>query len=167
MAVPDTVERVNKCYYSISTGEAFNYNEAATQSSLIDFGYYYDTTTSGNTKLGHTFYALNAPQKQINFYDISNWTQNATVFKKMPNTGSLAVNFVSGLTSSGAINTLIKGNMTSGTASKVNGITGTSPNNVIGFKTVNGKYGAILFRYANQGSDAKDTRIEVDVKVQK
>jgi hypothetical protein len=172
MAVPDTIERVNKCYYSISTGEAFNYNEAATRSASIDFGYYYDTTTATPitnpiTKLGHTFYALNAPQTQINFYDISTWTKNATVFKMMPNSGSLAVNFVSGLTSAGAINTLIKGNMTSGTVTKINKIVATSPNNVIGFKTAAGKYGAILFRYANQGSDAKNTVIEVDVKVQK
>lgn len=167
MNVPDTVDRVNKCYYSISTGEVFNYNEAATKSALIDFGYYYDTTTvpASNPKAqyGHTFYALNAPQTQISFYDISSWTKNATVFKKMAS----SVNFVSGLTSGGAINTLIKNNMASGTSSKINQISTVAGNNVIGFKTVNGKYGAILFRYANQGSDAKGTRIEVDVKLQK
>ena len=168
MAVPDTVDRVNKAYYSISMGESFNYNEAATKSELIDFGYYYDTVTADATKNppiknGHTFYALNAPQTQISFYDISSWTKNATVLKIMPS----SVNFVSGLTSSGAINTLIKNNMTSGTASKVNKITATAGSNVVGFKTVNGKYGAILFRYANQASDAKGTRIEIDVKLQK
>lgn len=167
MAVPDTVDRVNKAYFSISTGESFNYNEAATKSALIDFGYYFDTTTvpasNPPAKYGHTFYALNAPQTQINFYDISSWTKNATVLKMMPS----AVNFVTNLTSSGAINTLIKNNMTSGTGTKVNRIEAKSGSNVIGFKTVNGKYGAILFRYANQASDAKGTTIEVDVKVQK
>lgn len=168
MAVPDTTERVNKCYFSIATGESFNYNEAATRSASIDFGYYYDTTTATplttpRTKLGHTFYELNAPQTQINFYDISSWTKKATVLKMMPS----SVNFVSGLTSSGAINTLIKNNMTSGTGTKVNKILPAAGSNVIGFKTVEGKYGAILFRYANQGSDAKNTTIEVDVKVQK
>jgi hypothetical protein len=167
MAVPDTTDKVNKCYFSINTGESFNYNEAATRSAAIDFGYYYDTTTiplsNPPTKFGHTFYALNAPQTQINFYDISSWTKNATVLKMMPSN----VNFVSGLTSAGAINTLIKGNMTSGTGSKVNKIEAKSGSNVIGFKTVTGKYGAILFRYANQNSDAKGTTIQIDVKVQK
>jgi hypothetical protein len=167
MNVPDTVDRVNKCYYSISTGEVFNYNEAATKSALVDFGYYYDTTTVPNSspkaQYGHTFYALNAPQTQINFYDISSWTKNATVFKIMPS----AVNFVANLTSSGAINTLIKNNMTSGTSSKINQISAAAGKNVVGFKTASGKYGAILFRYANQNSDAKGTRIEIDVKVQK
>lgn len=163
MAVPDTTDKVNKCYYSTTTGDIFNYNEAAANSAAIDFGYYYDTTTSGTTKLGHTFYALSAPQTQINFYDISSWTKNATVFKFMPS----SVNFVSGLTSAGAINTLVKNNMTSGTVSKINKVLVTAGSNVVGFKTVAGKYGAILFRYANQSSEAKTTIIQVDVKVQK
>ncbi|THU39737.1 hypothetical protein FAM09_14685 [Niastella caeni] len=163
MAVPDTTDKVNKCYYSTTTGEAFNFNEAGGKSASIDFGYYFDTTSISGVKNGHTFYALSAPQTQLNFYDISSWTKNATVFKMMPS----SVNFVSGLTSAGAINTLIKNNMNSGTGSKVIKVNTTSGSNVIGFKTVAGKYGAILFRYANQASDAKTTTIEVDVKVQK
>jgi hypothetical protein len=54
--------------------------------------------------------------------------------------------------------------MASGTASKLNKIVA---GNVIGFKTVGGKYGAILIRFINQDSPAKETAIDVDVKIQK
>jgi hypothetical protein len=159
MAVPDTTDKINKCYFSIATGEALSYTDAAAKSATIDFGYYYDTTSANK----HTIYALTAPQTQLGFYDISSWTKNATVFKKMPTT----VNFVSGITSGGAINTLIKNNMTSGTSSKVNAIAVTAGSNVIGFKTAAGKYGAILIRYLKANSAEKTTTMEVDVKVQK
>ncbi len=159
LAVPDTVNKTNKCYYSTADGKIYNYTEAGTNSASIDFGYYYDTTTANR----HTFYALSAAQPQLSFYDVSIWTKNATVFKKMPT----SVNFVSGITSAGAINTLIKNNMTSGTAAKVTTISPTSGSNVIGFKTSAGKYGAILIRYVNRDLPANGTFIEVDVKVQK
>jgi hypothetical protein len=162
MRVPDTTDKVNKCYYATTTGNIYNYTEGAANSAAIDFGYYCDTTGKGTAlatdDLKHTFYALSTPQPQIAYYDISTWTKNATVFKVI--TG---VNFVTALTSSGAINTLIKNNMASGTASKVNKLDGGS---VIGFRTAAGKYGAIQLRYANQNSPAKDTEIQVDVKVQ-
>jgi hypothetical protein len=166
MQVPDTVEKKNKCYYSTSEGKVYSYSEGAANSAKIDFGYYYDTTSANR----HTFYALTAVQPQLSFYDISSWTKNATIFKKMAASGTTAVNF-NNLTSSGAINTLIKNNMTSGTANKVAGLsltnTGTTSNSVIGFRTADGKYGCILVRYISQNSAAKETSIEVDVKVQK
>jgi len=163
LAVPDTTSKTNKCYYSTTDGKTYSYTDGAANSAGIDFGYYYDTTTANK----HTIYALSAAQPQLAFYDISSWTKNATIFKKMPT----SVNFVSGITSAGAINTLIKNNMTSGTSSKVAALsttaTGSTSNSVIGFKTAAGKYGVILIRYFNGGSPAKETQIEVDVKVQK
>lgn len=173
LQVPDSVAKTNKAYYSTVDGKTYSYTDGAANSAMIDFGYYYDTTGTLTTvttdDVKHTFYALNSPQPQLNFYDISSWTKNATVFKKMPN----SVNFVSGLTSGGAINTLIKNNMTSGTTSKVTllsaaaGSVTSAVNNVIGFRTASGKYGAILVRYTNRDSPANGTTIEVDVKVQK
>ena len=159
LAVPDTTAKTNKCYYSTSDGKIYSYSEGAAVSGTIDFGYYYDTTTANK----HTIYALSAPQPLLSFYDISSWTKNATIFKKMAS----SVNFVTQLTSAGAINTIIKNNMTSGTSSKVTTLSTTSGSNVIGFKTVTGKYGAILIRFVKQDSPAKETTIEVDVKVQK
>jgi hypothetical protein len=163
LMVPDTTAKVNKCYYATTTGNIYNYTEGAANSALIDFGYYCDTvgkaSASASDDLKHTFYALSSAQPQIAFYDISTWTKNATVFKVI--TG---VNFVTLLTSSANIDRYIKNNMTSGTASKVNKLDGGS---IVGFKTAAGKYGAIQLRYANQNSPAKDTEIQVDVKVQK
>jgi hypothetical protein len=167
LKVPDTTDRVNKCYYASKTGTAYSYTEGAANSAAIDFGYYWDTTGRGTTStsddLKHCIYALNAAQPQLAYYDISTWTQNATLLKKMPS----SVNFVTNLRSSGAINTLIKGNMTSGTSSKVTTISTTAGSNVIGFRTAAGKYGAILIRYVNGDSPVKETAIEIDVKVQK
>src|SRR5688572_12799656 len=40
--VPDTVEKMNKTYMSLSEGKTYNYTEASAVSSKIDFGYYYD-----------------------------------------------------------------------------------------------------------------------------
>jgi hypothetical protein len=167
LQVPDTTNKTNKCYYSTVDGALYSYTDGAANSAKIDFGYYWDTvgrsTASTTDDLKHTIYALNAPQPQIPFYDISTWTKNATVFKKMPT----SVNFVTGLTSGGALQTLIGGNMTSGTATKVTTVSTTAGSNVIGFKTAAGKFGAILIRYVNGDSPNATTQIEVDVKVQK
>ncbi len=167
LQVPDTTNKTNKTYYSSVDGQTYSYTDGGTNSAKIDFGMYWDTTGKGTTiatdDLKHTIYALNAAQPQLSFYDISTWTKNATLLKKMPT----SVNFVSGLTSGGAIQTLIGGNMTSGTASKVTTVSTTAGSNVIGFKTAAGKFGAILIRYVNGDSPNATTQIEVDVKVQK
>jgi hypothetical protein len=169
LQVPDSVAQTNKCYYSTKDGKTYSYADGPGNSASIDFGFYWDTTGRGTAStsddLKHTIYALNALQPQIAFNDVSqtSWTKNATLLKKMPS----SVNFVTGLTSAGAIQTLIGGNMTSGTSSKVSTVSTSGGNNVIGFRTASGKFGAILIRYVNGDSPNKTTQIEVDVKVQK
>lgn len=176
LQVPDTVAKTNKCYYSTKDGKIYSYSDGAAVSSSIDFGYFFDTTGRASTVTTddstNCIYALNtAPSRlaPVSFYDISSWTKNATLLKKMPN----SVNFVTGLTSAGAIQRLIGGNMTSGTSSKVTfvsasaGSVTSAVNNVIGFRTAAGKFGAILIRYVKGNSPNKETQIEVDVKVQK
>lgn len=167
LQVPDTTEKTNKTYYSSVDGKTYSYSDGAANSAKIDFGFYWDTTGKASAvttdDLKHTIYSLNSPQVQLAYYDISSWTKNVTLLKKMPT----SVNFVSGLTSGGAIQTLIGGNMTSGTAAKVTTVSTTAGSNVIGFKTAAGKFGAILIRYVNGDSPNKTTQIEVDVKVQK
>lgn len=167
--VPDSVKQTNKCYYSTKDGKAYSYADGPGVSASIDFGYYWDTTGRGTSStsddLKHTLYALSAAQPQIAFNDVSqsSWVKNATLLKKMPS----SVNFVSQLTSSGAIQTLIGGNMASGTSSKVTTVSTTGGSNVIGFKTAAGKFGAILIRFVNGDSPNKETQMEIDVKVQK
>lgn len=165
--VPDSVNKTNNCYYSTTEGKVYSYTTGGANSAKIDFGYYWDTTGRGTASttddLKHTIYSLSAAQPQLGFYDINSWTKNVTLLKKMPT----SVNFVTGLTSAGAIQTLIGGNMTSGTAAKVTTVSTTGGSNVIGFKTAAGKFGAILIRFVNGDSPNKETQIEVDVKVQK
>ncbi len=167
LQVPDTTAKTNQCYYSSVDGKTYSYTTGAANSASIDFGYYWDTTgratPSTSDDLKHTIYSLSAAQPQLPFNDLSTWTKNVTLLKKMPT----SVNFVSGLTSGGAIQTLIGGNMASGTSSKVTTVSTTAGSNVIGFKTAAGKFGAILIRYVNGDSPSKTTQIEVDVKVQK
>lgn len=167
LQVPDTTDKTNKTYYSSVDGKTYSYSDGAANSAKIDFGFYWDTTGKASTvttdDLKHTIYSLSSAQPQLAYYDISSWTKNVTLLKKMPT----SVNFVSGLTSGGAIQTLIGGNMTSGTAAKVTTVSTTAGSNVIGFKTAAGKFGAILIRYVNGDSPNKTTQIEVDVKVQK
>ncbi|HEY6505376.1 MAG TPA: hypothetical protein VIZ28_15490 [Chitinophagaceae bacterium] len=165
--VPDTVDKTNKTYYSSTEGKTYSYTDGGANSAKIDFGYYWDTTGRGTASasddLKHTIYSLSAAQPQLGYYDISTWTKNVTLLKKMP----ASVNFVSGLTSGGALQTLIGGNMNSGTSSKVTTVSTAAGSNVIGFKTAAGKFGAILIRFVNGDSPNKETQIEVDVKVQK
>lgn len=159
MQVPDTVAKTNNAFFSSKTGQLYSFTTGAANSALIDFGYYYDTTSA----LKHTIYALNSAQPQLNYYDFTSWTKNATLLKKLPS----SVNFVSQLTSGGALQTLVGGNMNSGTASKVTALATTSGNNVIGFRTADGKFGAILIRYISADNNWKTTTMEIDVKVQK
>lgn len=167
LQVPDTTAKTNNCYYSSTEGKVYSYTDGAANSAKIDFGYYWDTTGRGTAATGddlkHTIYSLSSAQPQLAYYDISSWTKNVTLLKKMPT----SVNFVTGLTSGGALQTLIGGNMTSGTSSKVTTVSTTAGSNVIGFKTAAGKFGAMLIRYVNGDSPNKETQIEVDVKVQK
>jgi hypothetical protein len=167
LQVPDTVNKTNKCYYSTVDGKVYSYSEGAPVSGTIDFGYYWDTTgrssSSTSDDLKHCFYSLSSAQPQLNYYDISSWTKNVTLLKKMPS----SVNFVSQLKSAGAIQTLIGGNMNSGTSSKITLLSTTAGSNVIGFKTATGKFGAVLIRFVDGDSPNKTTQIEVDVKVQK
>ena len=160
---PDTVAKTNKTYMSLSEGKTYNYTEASANSAKIDFGYYYDTTGRGTSATSddqfHSIYSISAAQPQLGFNDVSNWTKNVTLFKRL--TG---VNFNTQLTSGGAINTLVRNNMNSGTSTKINLL---AANNVIGFKTADGKYGAMLVRIVNGSSPEKTTSIEIDVKIQK
>jgi hypothetical protein len=167
LQVPDSTAKTNKCYYSTTDGNVYSYTDGSANAAKIDFGYYWDTTGRGTTvttdDLKHSIYALNAPQLQLGYYDISTWTKNATLLKKMPT----AINFVTNLTSGGAIQSLIGGQMASGTSSKITLVSTAGGSNVIGFKTTAGKFGAMLVRYVNGDSPNATTQMEVDVKVQK
>lgn len=153
--VPDSTAKTNPCYFSSSNGLTYSYTSAgSTNSASIDFGYFYDTTTTGTPK--HTIYALNA--STFVPYDLTTWTKNATIFKRVAS-GNL-----SSYTSGGEIKKQCIANLASGATSK---ITTVVANNVIFFKTAGGVYGAIFVAYINGNDASKSTYLNFEVKVVK
>jgi len=183
MFVPDTVAKTNLAYYSSSANTSYSYTSAgAANSGKIDFGYFFDTDSTYNNSgiktsvVGHCIYALNLTPtpSQISFYDISSWTKNATLLKI-----GTSPTFAS-LTSGGAITQGALTNLKSGATSVVPVVTTTVKNgittntyaplvagNVIWFKTVDGRYGAISITYFNQANASKSTYMNFEVKVTK
>lgn len=157
--VPDSTAKVNKCYFSTADGKTYSYSDGASKSAGIDFGYFYDTTKVSGTPIGHTIYALNATGIFAP-YDISSWTKNATIFKKI---SSPAFNT---FTSSGGLRTAGISNLASGATAKVTGLTASSPNNLVVFKTASGKYGVIQINFVNASDATATTFANVDVKIQ-
>jgi hypothetical protein len=162
LQVPDTTDKKNTCYMSASKGLVYSYTTGSANSADIDFGLYYDTTFAASSSttddLRFSLYALSAPQSQLSYYDITTWTKNATVLKKVT---SPAFNT---LTSAGAIRTACNTNLASGTSNK---ITQLVAGNMVAFRTVAGKRGVMLINFANGSSPAKDSYVNVDVKIER
>lgn len=162
LKVPDTTDKINTCYMSATTGNVYSYSTGAANSAAIDFGIYYDTTgkASASATDDSTFviYALNSVQPQLSYYDISTWTKNATIMKK-----ATSPTFAS-ITSGGALRTAAITNLTTGARNKAVALTtGT----LVFFKTVTGKAGCMNVNFISGSSPAKETYINVDVKIEK
>ncbi len=161
--VPDTIAKAAKTYFASTTGETLSYTDGTTSSAKIDFGYFYDTTTAA-TPPKHTIYALTA--STFTPYDISTWTKNATVFKRITSPAFSAITSAAELQKQGVAN------LGSGTVSKVScatGVTtaGTLTGNTYLFKTAAGKYGVMSVLYTSADSPSPGTYIMIDVRIQK
>jgi hypothetical protein len=158
LQVPDTTAKINTCYLAAYTGNVYSYTTGAAKSADIDFGFYYDTAVANKFSV----YALSAAQPQLSYYDISSWTKNATIMKK-----AAAPTFAS-LLSAGGLRSAAITNLTSGAASKVTGLsTTTAGNNQVFFKTAAGKAGCMQINYINGTNGAKETFMNVDIKIEK
>ncbi|TDH27445.1 hypothetical protein EXU57_07630 [Segetibacter sp. 3557_3] len=164
--VPDTTAKTNTTYMSAATGTVYSYTTGAANSAAIDFGVYYDTsgTASASTTddLRFSLYSLSAPQPQLSYYDISSWTKNVTIMKRSAspgfNTLLSAASIRAATSSTGAAS------LTTGTSTK---ITQLVAGNLVYFKTAAGKVGCMQINFANGTSPAKDSYINVDVKIEK
>lgn len=176
--VPDSIAKTNKCYYATTTGYTYSYNDGPTHSEVIDFGFFYDTTTtkdaSKNPAPKFTFYALSA--SAFAPYDLTAWTKNATTFR------TPGVTFAS-LTSAGAIRSAWNtGKDPAGPTATPTGPAASPyryrtsdrtslPSNLTGgmimFKTAAGKYGAISVNFLVDSMGRKDSYINLDVKVER
>ena len=152
--VPDTTSKTNPTYFSTTTGKTYSYSMGSVNAPLIDFGYYYDTTTANKS----TIYALTA--NPVSFYDVSTWMNNATIFKKISSSTPFTT-----LTSAGAIRSFGITNLASGTSSKVAALGSLTGNNLIAFRTAAGKYGAILITLISASSPASSSYVNIEVKV--
>jgi hypothetical protein len=167
---PDSTAKTNKCYFSTAAGDAYSYADGASKSASIDFGYFYDTTKVSGTALGHTIYALNATGV-FGAYDITSWTKNATIFKKLTS-GTPSPTFAQAL-SAGTLKTGGISNLASGSTTKVTGLSTTSPNNTVYFKTASGKYGMIQINFSSVttnvygGVNPAVSYVNIDVKIEK
>ncbi|BAV04931.1 hypothetical protein SAMN05421788_113114 [Filimonas lacunae] len=164
--VPDSVNKTNKCYFASSTGMAYNYTEATTNSALIDFGYYYDTSNS--TSSNPPKFTIYAPSVSLfDPYDLSSWTRNATTFKLS------TTNFTSTLTSLSAIKAAYNAGTNPAspnrfrTSDRPSGSRTNLTGAVIMFKTAAGKYGAINVNFTADSLSRKESYINIDVKVEK
>jgi hypothetical protein len=162
--VPDTTGKVAKAYFSAATGEIFSYTEGAANSARIDFGFFYDTTSTG-TPPKQTIYALNA--SGFAPYDISTWTKNATVFKRVTSPVTFAT-----LNSSAELQKQGVANLSSGALSKISCATGVTTagvftGNTYVFKTAAGKYGALTILYTSADSPLSGNYVMIDVRIQR
>jgi hypothetical protein len=155
LAVPDSVVKSNKSFFASSTGEELSFLQGAAKSAIIDFGYFFDTTTVGAPK--HTIYALGA--NKFAPHVLTTWTRNATVFKKTTTPA------FSALTSGGSLRSAGILNLTSGTTTSA---TALAPGNLVYFRTAAGKFGCIQINFINDfGAIQSQSYISIDVKVQK
>ena len=167
---PDSTAKTNKSYFSTNGGAVYSYSDGSSKSASVDFAYFYDTTKVSGTALGHTIYALNSTGN-FGGYDISGWTKNATVFKKLasgtPNPTFAQALSAATLRSAGATQ------LASGTTTKVTGLSASSPANTVYFKTAAGKFGMIQINFvlattnAAGGVDPSASYINIDVKIEK
>ena len=155
LAVPDSVAKSNKSFFVSTTGDVLSYVQGASNSALIDFGYFYDTTTVGAPK--HTIYALGT--NKFAPHNLTTWTKNATIFKKVSTPAFSTLTSGSAIAAAGVLN-LKTGATTTATA--------LASGNLVYFRTAAGKYGCIQINFINDfGAMQSQTYINIDVKVQK
>lgn len=155
LAVPDSVAKSNKSFFVSTTGDVLSYVQGASNSALIDFGYFYDTTTAGAPK--HTIYALGT--NKFAPHNLTTWTKNATIFKKVSTPAFSTLTSGSAIAAAGVLN-LKTGATTTATA--------LASGNLVYFRTAAGKYGCIQINFINDfGAMQSQTYINIDVKVQK
>jgi len=155
LAVPDSVAKTNKSFFVSTSGDVLSYVQGAANSALIDFGYFFDTTTVGAPR--HTIYALGA--NKFVPHNLTTWTRNATVFKKASSPA------FSTLTSGGSLRAAGISNLASGATTTANAL---ASGNLVYFRTAAGKYGCIQINFINDfGALQSQTYINIDVKVQK
>jgi hypothetical protein len=180
--VPDSTNKTNPCFINLATGTTYSYSDvtAANNSANIDLGYFFstDTVNTGTaaapvkTAVGHTFYAPSSTPVtgQRAFYDLSNWTKNATQIAIGTSPTFATLLSGGGLKSAGLANlkTPVSSlpTYTPGLGVQSPAFKPIAAGSVIFFKTAAGKYGAINVLYVNQNNATHSTYVNFDYKIQ-
>jgi len=171
MQVPDTLEKAAKCYISLRTGQLYSYEEAKQQPELIDAAIFYDEnanvlTNPADTLGGFTIYSLDASPNPLALYDISAWTKRSVQFS------SLKTNQANTFRNTIRTGALLKSNAGSSFPNKkvlLTSVSSRAPvtsNNMVYFKTPEGKIGALFVNYVTGHSSKKGVIMNVDVKIE-
>lgn len=161
LKIPDTLEKVNKCYFALSSGELFNYSNGAANSAKIDMGLFRVPVLDGTGKLSgykYDVYALNSNPLPFTAYDISSWTKRATLYAA-PKTGQSSA-FLN-LRTGEQITTA--GKSAKPTLTRTN--TGLIAGSLFYFLTPEGKYGAFYVNSIETNNVGKAVFMNVDVKI--
>ena len=163
----DDVNGERKTFFSLETGEAFNYEEAAANSDKIDFGLYLRVDQADGPNKGrivYNIYTMNAPTNPLPNLDISGWQKRNTLFSAPVEVANDI--FVRELVSNSMLLEKAEEQDISLTYTDISTTNkGFDPGNLLYFKTPEGKFGAI---YVNSLSkDAIGDYLSVAIKIQK
>jgi hypothetical protein len=170
MSVPDTLTKAAKCYISLRTGSLYSYEEAKLNPDLIDAAIFYDEaanvlTNPADTVGGFVIYSLDAAPTPFPPYDISSWAKRSVVFS------SLKTNQANTFRNTIRTGSLLKSNAGTSFPNKkllltsLSGRTPVTANNMVYFKTPEGKVGALFVNYITGHSSIKGVIFNVDVKI--
>lgn len=160
---PDSA-KTNKCYFSLYTGESFNYEQGAANASKIDVGVdtiYRATDPKKPTVLTQfgVLYSLDANAASLpvySFYDISTWNKRSTLFS-------------SAADDKGAFNKLKAGSQILAAALKAKpdkkGPIEFKGGQIIYFKTQEGRYGVLYATAITASYRQGGSYMEYQVKV--
>lgn len=164
LTMPDTIGKVNNCYYAIASGEVFNYNNGASNSAKIDMGLFrvpvFQATTGLLTGYKYDVYALNSNPLPFTSYDITSWTKRATLFSA-PKTGQASA-FLNLRTSDQIVSAAKSAKPTSTRTS-----TGLTAGSLFYAFTPDGKYAAIYINTVETGNLKNTVFLNIDVKTQR
>lgn len=150
-------------FYSIATGETFNYANGSNNSAKIDFGIYILPPVAPSVTPTLNLYTVNTPTNPLaGKYDFTNWTKRTTVFT-LGITANAKTLFDNTLTSGLSIQT--EALKLSALLNRTS-VTNISAGSILYFRTQEGKYGVM---YVNGFTRDYLNRwfMNIDVKIQK
>lgn len=164
---PDSVTREQPSFFSLTTGEAFNFNDGQVNAGKIDFGIWRKVTTStqGVEQVAYNYYSTAVEPNPFPIYDISSWEKRSTKFSAPVKSGTNI--FLNDITSASVIEQFAISRALDVEATDYTvPADGLAPGNIVYFLTPEGRYGVFHVNQVTQDLDMNPF-ISITVKVQK